>query len=136
MIVVIMLVGVVVTNNVWVLEPHRIPIDAPFSLIATYLQGSICCHQHHGVIWLLNSVNMKVVAINYFRNLIIIAYLLPIKVLLCRISINIIWPVHTVFITSAAKHPTLIYSMISCGIKKFLYPEPMPSLIPKFSLSA
>ena len=94
---------VVVSNNLWILELHRLPIDAPFYLISTYLQGSVCCHQHCGVIWLLHSMNMKMLAINYSRNGIIIVYILPIKVLLCRLSIKIICKVTPSFFTAAKK---------------------------------
>ena len=69
--------GVVVPNNIWILEPCSIPIGAPFYLISTYLQGVICCHQHYGVIWILHSMNMEMLAINYCSNGIRIAYLLP-----------------------------------------------------------
>ena len=64
-------------KNIWILEPHRLPISALFPIIYTSLRGAICCHQHHGVIWILNSMNMKVLDINYSRNVISIAHLLP-----------------------------------------------------------
>ena len=88
-----MSVSVVVTNNLWILEPHYLPIDIPFSLIVTSIQGDICCHKNHGVIWLLHSMNTEVLAINYSRNCISITYLLTIKVLLHRLSVDIIWQV-------------------------------------------
>ena len=87
------LVGVVVLNNTWILEPHHLPIFVPFSLVATFLLVSICSHQHRGAIWFLSSMNMKVLSINYSRNGIIISYLLPRKVLLHCFSVNIIFPV-------------------------------------------
>ena len=86
-------VGVVVLNNIWTLKLHHLPIDAPFSLVVTSLQGALCCHQHHGVIWFLHSMNMKVLAINYSRNGISIAYLLPTRVLFHHLFVNIILPV-------------------------------------------
>ena len=90
-----------------------LPIDAPFSLISTSLQRAICCHQHHGVIWILHSMNMTVLVINYSRNGPSIAYLIPIKGLICHLYINIFWTVTPFFIASVAKYPTLINSMIS-----------------------
>ena len=33
-------------------------------IVSISLQGDICCHQHHGVIWPLHSMNMKVLIIN------------------------------------------------------------------------
>ena len=53
------------------------------------------------------------VSMKYSRNGISIAYLLPRKVLLHCLSINIIWPVRPFFITGAAKHPTFLNSTIS-----------------------
>ena len=85
-----MSVGVVVPNNLWILELHCLPVDAPFYLIGNSLLGAIRCHPHCCVIWLLHSMNMKVVAINYAINDTNIAYLLPNKVLLHRLSVNII----------------------------------------------
>ena len=93
MIINIILVGVLVPNNLQIIELHRLPVNAPFSLTANSLQGAIFCRQHHGVIRILHSINMEVLIINYSRNGIIIAYLLSIKVLLCRLSVNIIWSV-------------------------------------------
>ena len=85
-----MSVGVVVPNNIWVLELHRLPIDAQFYILATSIQGYICCYQHHGVIWILHPMNMKFLVINYYINVIGIAYLLPRKVLICRLSIKVL----------------------------------------------
>ena len=56
-------------------------------------------------------------AINYSTNGTRIAYLLPIKVPLTCLSIQIIWTVTPLFVTATAKHPTLINSMISCRTK-------------------
>ena len=89
----ILFVVVVVPNNIWILETYHLPIDTSFYLLVTSLQGAICCHQHHSVLWILHSTSMKVLAINYSIYVIIIAYLLPIKVLLHHLSVNIIWTV-------------------------------------------
>ena len=130
-----MLLGVVVLNNIWILELYRIPIDAEFSLVATSLQVDICCHQRHGVIFILHSMCMELLAINYSRNDTSIASLLPRKVTLRRVSINNICTLIPFLITSAAKHPTFLNSMISY-IKKILDPAPTTSLIPKLAFSA
>ena len=90
-------------EKLWILEQYRLPIDAPFYIVATSLQEDICCHHHHSEIWLLHSMNMKMLAINYSRNGIIIVYILPIKVLLCRLSIKIICTVTPSFFTAAKK---------------------------------
>ena len=76
-----MVVCVAVTNNLWIFKPHHLPVDLPFYITATYIQGIICCHQHHDVIWLLHSMNMEVLAIHYSIN---IAYLLPSMVFMSR----------------------------------------------------
>ena len=54
-----------VPNNPWILELQRLPVEAPFSPIETSVQSVICYHQHHGVICILNSMNMGVLTINY-----------------------------------------------------------------------
>ena len=85
----IMLVGVVFPKNLQILEPHCLPIDATFSLNSTSLLLAIFCHQHHGVIQILCSINLEVLVINCSINGIIIAYLLPIKMLLHRLYVNL-----------------------------------------------
>ena len=109
----IMLVGVVVPKHLWIIEPHRLPIDDLFYIIASSLQGAICCHQYHGAIWILHSINMKVFVINYYRNGTSIAYPFTIKVLLRCLSIRILWTLPHFLITISTKHPTLINSMIA-----------------------
>ena len=85
-----MKVVVVVPNNLWILSPWCLPIDALFSLIATSHQGYRCCHQNYGVVSIFHSMNMKGLDITDYGNGIIISYPLPRKVLLHRLSINII----------------------------------------------
>ena len=64
-IVKIMSVDVLVPKNIWILEPHCLPVDAPLSLIATSIHGAICCNKHDCLIWLLNYIDMKVLDIYY-----------------------------------------------------------------------
>ena len=85
-------VGEVVPNNFWILQLHRLPVDAPFSIIVPSLQVAICWHQHHGVIWILSSMNMEVLATNYSKNSIRIPYLLPRKLVFHLLFVNIICP--------------------------------------------
>ena len=88
-----MSVALAVPNNIWIIEQHRLIIEVPFYLIVTSIQGVIYFHKHYGVIWVLHSMNMEVLAINYSKNGIIIYYQLPIKVLFHHLSVNIICPV-------------------------------------------
>ena len=71
-------VGVVVPKNIFILEQNYLPTDALFSIIITSIQGAICRHQHHGVIWILHFMNLEVLAINYSSNSISISYILTI----------------------------------------------------------
>ena len=68
---------VVIPNNIYILEALRLLIDTHVYLISNSTQGTICYYQHHGVIWLLNFMNMEVLAIRYYSNGISITYLLP-----------------------------------------------------------
>ena len=67
----------VVLNNICIIETHCLPVDTYFSLIYTSLLVAICCHQHHGLIWIFYSINMELLATNYSSNEISISYLLP-----------------------------------------------------------
>ena len=73
-------------------------------------------------------MNMNVLAINYSINGIGIAYLLlPRKLLLRRLSVNIIWPVPIFLITAATKHPTFLKSMVARRTQK---PDSRTNAIP------
>ena len=87
----IMLVDVVVTNNLDncnALSPHWRAIVPHWN----FFQVATCCNQHFGIVWLLHYINIKFLYINYSRNGTKTAYILPIKVILHCLSINIICP--------------------------------------------
>ena len=96
---------VVVMKIFRILEMRCLPIDMPFSFIATTLQDGICCHQHHGVLCILHFIDIEVLAIKYPRNGISIAYLFYRIFLPSQLFVNIIWTVCTFFNYHHCKTP-------------------------------